>query len=144
MPDPTTDTPAQDTAPPADVQAAVGRRGELMADAEWRSRYLAGGAAERAEMAQLNTTIVGPAVVTGPVVDPSEVEHVRAMGVEDERIVAQIGQPVSRFEFDAVTRWKRSHLQDPTFRAKLMSGDWEARRKMTICNIILSSPVKEG
>lgn len=136
-------TAAQELASQGAMQAAIGRKAELMADPAWRDRYIKGDGPERVEMQALNAKIAGPRPVTEPV-DPDIIEHVRSAGVSDE-VVKQVEtrRPISQEEYDMVARWKTAHLKDPAWRQKYFDGDYEARKQMMLANITLSSPIKE-
>ena len=51
---------------------------------------------------------------------------------------------VTQAEFDATQQWKEDHLADKEWVEKFMSGDREAKRKMTLANIILTGGVKNA
>ncbi|WP_213740945.1 hypothetical protein [Bradyrhizobium sp. dw_411] len=136
---------------PADVAAASVRKAELMANPEWRGKYLENDATARAEMTALHQVILGTNPDAGPI-DPhaqehsSDVlEHAREMGVSEE-VVQQIkeGKPVSQFEHDSVQRWKNSHMKDPAFLSKFFDGDFEARKQVFLANVTLSLPIKQA
>jgi hypothetical protein len=132
------------TAPavPANAAAASVRKAELLANAEWRGKYLENDPATRAEMTAINSVLVGPERQED--IDPSQLEHVRSLGIREE-IVQQLANrmPIPQSEHDAVARWKAGHMKDPAFLRKYFDGDYEARQQMTIANIVLMSPIKQ-
>jgi hypothetical protein len=142
--------PAADAAPltapavPTDAPAASARKAELLANPQWRGKFLENDPAARAEMSALNRVIVGPDPAAAPI-EPHVLEHAREMGVSEE-VVKQIeaGQPVSQFEHDTVLRWKTSHMKDPEFLRKYFDGDYEARKRMFLANVTLSLPIKQA
>lgn len=131
--------------PPTDVAGAQSRKAELMADSAWRDRYFAGNVEARSEMASLNATIVAVASSNGPdaVVTAFSVERGRELGLSDAVLDQVKNQPpVSQQEYEAVARHKRELLSDKSFVEKLSGGDYDARRKMFLANLVLSSPIK--
>jgi hypothetical protein len=137
---------AQVTAPavPTDQAAASARKAELMANPDWRGKYLENDPAARAEMSAINRIIVGADPVAAPV-DAHVLEHAREMGVSED-VVKQIekGEPVSQFEYDAVLRWKTAHMKDPAFLRKFFDGDYEARKQVFLANVTLSLPIRQS
>src|ERR1700753_1076379 len=115
-----------------------------MADASWRDRYFAGNAEARSEMAGLNATIAAASSSDGPdaLMTAFSVERARALGLSDA-VLDQVANrpPVSQQEFEAVARHKRALLSDKGFVEKLNGGDYDARRKMFLANLVLSSPI---
>lgn len=140
-------TPGADTATiapsvPTDQAGASVRKAELLANPDWRGKFLNNDETARAEMSALNRVLVGPDPAAAPI-DARVLEHAREMGVSED-VVKQIeaGQPVSQFEYDAVLRWKTAHMKDPEFLRKFFDGDYEARKQMFLANVTLSLPIK--
>jgi hypothetical protein len=136
MTDASNDTPAV----PADAAGAQVRRAELLANPEWRGKYLDSDPAARAEMHAINSVIVGSPPQEA--VDPSQIEYARSLGIKDD-VIGQLENktPISQAEHDEIARWKASHLKDHAFLKKLADGDHESRRLMTTANIALLSPI---
>jgi hypothetical protein len=135
-------------APPTDVAAAEARKQSLMNSAEWREKYLSGNAEARSEMAGLNAAIVaGAASAESPdaMVAAFSVERARELGVS-HAVLDQVANrpPVSQQEYELASRHKRSLLSDRSFVERLNAGDYDARRKMFLANLILSSPIKSA
>ena len=70
--------------------------------------------------------------------------YLNDLGIRSEitRDVLAGTHKVSQAEYDATQQWKADHLADKEWVGKYMSGDREAKRKMTLANIILSGGVK--
>jgi hypothetical protein len=67
----------------------------------------------------------------------------RELGIRDEVVMQTLsGREVSQAEFEAVKNWKERTMRDPEFTKKYLSGDPDARQKMTLAAIVLSSNVK--
>jgi hypothetical protein len=135
-------------APPTDVGAAQVRKQSLMNSPEWAEKYLAGYPEARSEMAALNAAIVaGSASSDGPdaMVAAFSVERARELGVSDA-VLDQVANrpPVSQQEYELASRHKRSLLSDRAFVEKLNAGDYDARKKMFLANLILSSPINSA
>jgi hypothetical protein len=130
---------------PTDPAAASARKAELLANPEFRGKFLENDAAARAEMSALNGVIVGPTPADTEPVNPAIIERAREMGVSDD-VVAQIEArtPVSQEEYDKVLRWKNGKLKDPAFLRKYLDGDYDARQQMFLSSVVLSSPIKKA
>jgi hypothetical protein len=129
--------------PSAEIQAAMAKKSELMADAGWRDRYLSGDPAARSEMSGLNGTIVGANSNTISQPEAHEVEHLRSAGVSEEIVQQFIKRdPIPEGERAIALQWKASHLRDRAWLDKYNNGDIEARRQMATCNMLLTLPVK--
>jgi hypothetical protein len=133
---------------PTDVAAAEAHKQSLINSPEWREKYLAGNAEARSEMAGLNAAIVaGSASSDGPdaMVAAFSVERAREFGVSPE-VLEQVANrpPVSQEEYERVAQHKRSLLSDRSFVERLNAGDYDARKKMFLANLILSSPIKSA
>lgn len=135
----------ESAAPALEASAATARRSELLADAGWRGRYLDGSLAERNEMATLNATIAGPAKPDAPV-DQSTIEYARQAGISDDIIDHHLVKqtPISQQEYEGAVRWRSSHLRDKAWVDKYLSGDIQARKEMTLANILVNSPIKSN
>jgi hypothetical protein len=131
------------SAVPIDQAAASARKAELLANPEWRGKFLENDPAAHTEMSAINSVLVGPA--PQETLDPSQIEHARALVIRED-IVQQLAtrMPIPQSEHDAVARWKAGHLKDPAFLRKYFDGDYEARQQMTIANIVLLCPIKQA
>jgi hypothetical protein len=138
--------PGSSAAPavPTDQAGASSRKSDLLANPEWRSKFLENDPAARAEMSAINRVLVGPGPAEAPV-EALVLDHAREIGVS-EAVVEQIqkGEPISQFEHDTVSRWKAAHLKDPAFLRKYFDGDYDARQKMFLANVTLSLPIKQA
>jgi hypothetical protein len=71
-------------------------------------------------------------------------EHLRGIGIREEVIEQTLsGHEVTQTEFNLVKLWKDRAMRDQEFTKKYMSGDPDARQKMTLANIVLTSNVKK-
>ena len=137
-------TAAAELAPPTDVAGAETRKSELMANAEWRDRYINGGANERTEMTSLNSIIANQASQQTAMDAQLSVDLARERGISEEVIKHHLVErtPISADEHAAAVRWRQSHFADPAWREKFMKGDVTARREAALSSILISSPVK--
>jgi hypothetical protein len=152
---------------PETAAAAGERLANLQADKAWTGKLLAGDTAvkqewnglhERAargddqekEAASLSERVV--AAMTGNLQSAPDSEAelmnvtaglLRELGIRDEVVMQTLsGHEVSRAEFDLVKNWKERTMRDPEFTKKYLSGDPDARQKMTLAAIVLSSNIK--
>ncbi len=151
-----------------DTAAAAGEKlATLQADKAWTDRLLAADPAVKQEWNGLHERVARgddeakvaeslgervSAAMTGSLqsMPDSEAElmnvtagMLRELGIRDEVIVQTLsGQEVSQVEFDAVKHWQTRALQDAEFTKKYLNGDPEARQKMTLAAIVLSSAIK--
>ena len=138
-----------------------------LADKDWGARLLNGDVAAKRELDDLHVKItaggddVVASVFSGSALVnknpnglglPSEiremavaVEHFRELGIADG-IAEQFlrGERVSKEEYAKVEAWKRTVMSSKDFVDRFMSGDLEARQKMTIANSVLVNGVKES
>jgi hypothetical protein len=72
-------------------------------------------------------------------------EALRSLGVRDEIIkdVLTDNQTVTKAEYEATKQWKSDSMSNPEFVKLYLGGDNEARRKMTLANIILTGGLRE-
>jgi hypothetical protein len=69
----------------------------------------------------------------------------RELGIRDEVVMQTLsGHEVTQAEFDVVKHWKERTMRDPEFTKKYLSGDPEARQKMMLAAIVLSSNIKKA
>ncbi|MCK1542207.1 hypothetical protein IVA98_32935 [Bradyrhizobium sp. 160] len=158
--------PAAPAPPPAPVipeteAAALARKAQLTADPKWRDEYLSGSPRHAKELSDLEAVIQkGNAdpqtemAIAGELFDgiqPSghlaavgAAEMLREAGVRDTAVIRQVltGEAVSAEEHAAATETKARLMANHDFAKRYVSGDGEARREMTLLNVILSSPIK--
>jgi len=151
-------TPATPPAPPANALEARGRLDALIADKDWGAKLMAGDANVNREYRTLqdmaanadDSTIA--AALSGNIgempdsrlkVMADTADHLREIGIREEIIEQQLrGHEVSPEEYKLVEAWKTRQLKDPVFVKAYLSGDPEARQKMTLAAIVLSGSVK--
>ena len=137
MTDQPNDTAPAATPEPMSVEMATSRKAELMADAEWGARYVSGGAAERAEMAEIFR-----ALGQGPQVHPDAlsmmdrtVDHLRECcgGYLEPEIEAEFREqrPVSPAEHSLAKMRLSERKSDKAFLTRYLDGEVAARREMT-------------
>jgi hypothetical protein len=141
---------------PADASA---RLEQLKNDPAWRDDFLAGRAEHKAEFRSLTKMIASgddfDKAIAGVLYDgiqPSghlanvgTAEMLRSLGADDG-VIRQVlaGQPVSKEERASAAATKDRLLKDSTFVDKYTAGNEEARRQVTLLNVILSSPIKQS
>jgi hypothetical protein len=127
---------------PADQAAAAEKKAELMADPAWVKRKVSGDPEANAEMTKINEVLVG-AETAQPAVDASELDHLRSLGLSNE-VIKQVEtrQPVTQDEYDRASRLKSTLMKDPEFVRKYLDGQYEARQKMALISIVMSSQIR--
>lgn len=150
-----TDTPAT---PPASPAEAASRLETRMADPAWRDAYLSGNGPEVAESRSLHEMIASgddpvASAMTGAMPDLPSSEHrlmsqtadvLRDHGIREEVIRETLeARPASDQDRAIALAWKNQHMRDEGWVKRYMTGDSDARREMTLANIILSSPQPE-
>jgi hypothetical protein len=153
--------PSASPATPAEAQA---RLDALTRNKDWGEKYLSGNIEARREFASL-TEMAAQAeyrldnVLAGKV-EPelmeltssehplstrnlsSAVESLREFGLSDDVIrQAVTGRPVSAEERRAVEQFRAMRLSNGDWAKKLLAGDHDARRELTLMSIVLSSEV---
>ena len=67
----------------------------------------------------------------------------REIGIRDEVILETLSnREASQTEFDAVKNWRERAMRDHECVKRDLNGDMEARQKMTLSAIVLSSEIK--
>jgi hypothetical protein len=152
---------------PETAAAASEKLGVLEATKSWTDKLLAGDAAVTQEWNGLHERVVRgddqakdaaslservKEAMTGDrrSMPDAETEQMnvtaallRELGIRDEVVMQTLsGREVSQAEFEAVKNWKERTMRDPEFTKKYLSGDPDARQKMTLAAIVLSSNVK--
>lgn len=154
-------TPPAPPAPPSTPAEATTLLTQRMADRTWSDAVLAGKhdqvkewkelhalAAEGDENLDVTLAVAGLSKPVGYTTS-SDIEmrgtasHLREIGLDDAVIKqALLGQPVSKTEFDAVSKWKAQKMADHEFTKRLLAGDGEPRRQLTAANIIITNGYK--
>ena len=150
--------PVTPAAPPANAQEARTVLDARIADRDWGAKLLAGDAATNREYRGLqdmaansddSTIAVALSGNIGEFPDSrvkimSETAGMlREIGIREEIIEQTLrGHIVSPEEYKLVEAWKSRQLKDPVFVKAYLSGDPEARQKMTLAAIVLSGDVK--
>lgn len=156
-----TQTQIDQPAPPSTPAEAATRLDQLRADPKWTSALLSGGPVQTREFHDLHQLVskgddvdLAMAGVTQPGIIQSG-EHMQMMGaaamlrefgVRDEitKDVLAGTHTVTKAEHEATKQWKADHMSNPEWVKLYMGGDNEARRKMTLANIILTGGIKEN
>jgi len=141
-------------APSQDPTAKLNR---LYADPAWRAKLDAGHLETRREFDALTKAAaeVDPvtAAMTGALPDlpSSELRHMsetaaylRSLDLSED-VVKEVlsGQPTTKAIQDEARAWRDRQLKTPEYVEAFMAGEPEAVKKMTLCSIILSQPLKE-
>jgi hypothetical protein len=151
--------PGAAPAPPATPAEARQRIDALIADKEFGAKLLAGDAATNKEFGglQLKADSVDPADQVaaamrgdiGDLPDSSTKEMaaaagmLREIGVRESIIEETLrGHEVTQQEYDLTAAWKARQMKDPVFVKAYLSGDADARHKMTLAAIVLSGGIK--
>jgi hypothetical protein len=151
-----------------DTAAAAGEKlATLQSDKTWTDKLLAGNAAVKTEWNGLHERVVRGddqekqaeslserviAAMTGNLQSAPDSDAalmnvtaglLRELGIRDEVVMQTLsGQEVTQAEFDAVKHWKERAMRDSEFTKQYLNGDPEARQKMTLAAIVLSSNIK--
>ena len=149
----------QQTPPPANAKEASARLEVLKANDEFTGKLLGGDpyaakefhdlhvmAAEGSGMSDVDKAMTGalPDVPdSGLRMMAGTADMLRDIGLRDE-VVRQVleDQPVTEAEFNAAKAWQTRAMKDQAFVKLYLEGDIEARQKMTLASIIISSPIK--
>lgn len=151
------DAPAAPTTP---AEAAT-RLGQLRADPKWTSALLGGAPGQTKEFHDLHRLVAkGDSVdmAMAGVLQPGGLQTsdhmeqiggaaaLREVGIADGIIkdVLTDSHTVTKAEFEATKQWKSDQMSNPDFVKLYMGGDNEARRKMTLANIILTGGIREN
>lgn len=147
---------------PAAANEAAARLSDLKADPKWRDQYLKGSSTHAKEMRDLQAVVdkeqntqVDMAIAGklydgiqpgGHLAAVGTAEMLREAGIGDAAVIRQVlaGEEVTPQEHAAATETKERLMKDQDFVKKYMTGDGDAKRQMTLLNVVLSSPVKTG
>jgi hypothetical protein len=148
----------QPVTPPANAAEARTVLDGKLADRDWGAKLLAGDAATNREYRELqnkaatddDSTIA--AAMSGNIGDVPDssvkmmantASMLREIGIREEIIEQQLrGHEVTAEEYKLVEAWKARQMKDPVFVKAYLSGDPEARQKMTLAAIVLSGGIK--
>jgi hypothetical protein len=147
-------------APPAAPTNAVEARGRLdtlIADKDWGAKLLAGDTNANRDFRDLqsmadksdDSTIT--AAMSGNIGDMPDssvrlisetAAMLREIGIREVIIEQQLrGHEVPAAEYKLVEAYKARQMKDPVFVKAFLSGDPEARQKVTLMNVILSGGI---
>lgn len=140
---------------------AAARLNDLKADPAWRDELLNGSASHLKEMRDLQAIIsrggnpevdkaiagvldAAPFQTTKRMTMIGTAEHLREVGIGDANVIRQVlaGDSVTPEEHAAASETKARLMRDNDFVTRYTAGDGEAKRQMTLLNIVVSSPVK--
>lgn len=154
-----TPTPATPPAPPSTPAEAATQLAALKADPSFVKEFMSGSPTQLQKFKSLHELLdrgdnydlaIAGQLAPGEVQSSDHVQNIGAasmltdIGLEPAVIrQALSGKPVSKSEFDTVTKWKASALADHEFTKRLMAGDGEPRRLLTAANIVISNGFKE-
>jgi hypothetical protein len=150
--------PGAPPAPPANAQEARTRLDAFVADNGKGAKLLAGDVETNREFSELTAMAAGDdastvaAAMAGNLGDmPNSSVKImaetagmlREIGIREEIIEQTLkGHEVSAEEYKLVEAWKARQMKDPVFVKSYLSGDPEAREKMTLASVILSGGIK--
>jgi hypothetical protein len=150
--------PGVPPAPPANAQEARTRLDALIADTGRGAKLLAGDVETNREFSELTALAAGEdastvaAAMSGNLGDMPDssvrlmantADMLREVGIREEIIEQTLkGHEVSAEEYKLVEAWKARKMKDPVFVKSYLSGEPEARQKMTLASIILSGGIK--
>lgn len=139
-------TDAPNTEQPLTAEAATARRAELVADAAFVERYLAGGVPERAEMFKVHEAMsVDPANSAQAVQTELQIDTLKNIADLSDAHIDEIrtGRAVTPEERRFAEDLKSRLMRDQAFVRKYLDGDREAATKITLLSIVLSARVQE-
>jgi hypothetical protein len=149
--------------PPTGTPAieAHARLAELAADPEWSQKLLDSDADTRREFDRLTALVASGSdadLALAGIMPKNHIDYgpgaslrnqietvplLRQMGVNDESIRQLLeGSPVTKAEHALAVQWRDQHMGDAEWRGKLLSGDYDARRELTLASIIMAAGVK--
>lgn len=151
-------------APPSTPAEAATCLSELAMDANWSAALLKGNSPQVKEMNNLialkssgdkvDRIIAGTAETSIGELNVGGISTANAMrsaawlkeaGISDGAIKEAFeGKPVTREVFNAVKQLQAERHGDAAWVAKLLSGDYAAKRDEILMNIVLISPVKDA
>jgi hypothetical protein len=149
--------PGPPPAPPANATEARTRLDALIADKDRGAKLLAGDAEANREFRDLSSMAANADASTIAQAMSGEIGEfpdskvkmmsetagmLREIGVNEKIIEETLrGHEVSPDEYKLAEAWKARQMKDPVFVKAYLSGDAEARQKMTLAAIILSGGI---
>ncbi|UQR67713.1 hypothetical protein LRP30_21740 [Bradyrhizobium sp. C-145] len=146
---------------PPDASGAAARLNELRGDPAWLNEYLGGSVRHAKEMRDLRAVIdrggnpdvdraIAGVLDDAPIQTSKRMtmigtaEMLRERGVSDTGVIRQVlaGDSVTPQEHAAAMETKARLMNDQAFVARYTAGDGEAKRQMTLLNVIISSSIK--
>ncbi|TQF28784.1 hypothetical protein [Bradyrhizobium sp. UNPA324] len=140
---------------------AAARLNELRGDPTWLNEYFGGSVRHAKEMRDLRAVIDkggNPEVdrAIAGVLDDAPIQTSKRMtmigtaamlregGISDTGVIRQVlaGDSVTPQEHAAASETKARLMNDQAFVARYTAGDGEAKRQMTLLNVIISSSIK--
>jgi hypothetical protein len=153
-------TPAAPPTPPSTPAEATTRLDQLKADPKWTTALLSGGPAQTKEFHDLHELVakgdgvdqaISGTMPTRIIQDSTQFEmasmaaHLKELGIRAELVREYLtGHTTTKGWYDEVARHKADRMRDPAFVKALFSGSVEARRTLTLCNIVLSGEITES
>ncbi|MEH2570258.1 hypothetical protein [Bradyrhizobium sp. AZCC 2289] len=153
--------PPAPPAPPTTPAEAATRLDQLQADAGWRDKFLSGNGAHVAEFHSLTELVAkgdhidaalaglrlgdGMFQSSDHLTNIGVAESLRDIGIRDEiiRDVLAGTHQVTKAEYRATEIWKADRMADSEWTKKYLAGDREAKRQMTLADIIISGGIRE-
>ena len=155
-----TPAPAAPAPAPSTPAEAATRLDQLRADPKWTTALLEGGPVQKREWHELHEIIssgdnidaaMAGVMQPGIIQDSEHLEnisfaaHLRELGIRPEVIREALTGPTETKPWrDEVARFKADKMSDAAWVRRLMSGDVEARRQLTLCNLVLTGEIKES
>jgi hypothetical protein len=154
------DVAQQQSTPPANALEARSRLDTLIADKDLGAKVLSGDTKAAREFSELSSIAAGTddntiaKAMSGDIGEfpDSSVKQMagvagmlREVGVSEAVIEETLrGKQATPQEYKLVEAWKTRQMGDPAFVKAYLSGDPEARQKMTLAAIVLSGSVKDA
>jgi hypothetical protein len=149
---------------PSPAAAANAELSGLVNNKEWAAKYFAGDSAARAKFTELTTAVANsdtlPDAIAGTAVAPplietvvdgdlpffarsSAIQQMRETGLSDQAILEAItGKPNTRAIVEEAKAYQRARHGDPEWVARLLKGDFQAKKEQLLLSIILTNPVE--
>jgi hypothetical protein len=124
-----------------------------MENKEWTAKHLGGSHETKAQVEALAARMAAPPagwpMHGGPTLEAQRAEMADHLALSDLALSAGVIKQVRTGEGETAavdaqaSRMKRALIADPEFREKYFRGDHEARQKLVLLDIVISSPVKK-
>ena len=137
-----TDTPNTDQ--PMTVEAATARRAEMISDAGFTERYMAGGVPERDEMLKVSTAL-SIANSAESFATEQQIASLKSIADISDDVANEIrsGRAVTPQERQFALDLKAKLMRDRAWVAKYLDGDRECATKVALLSVVLSARVAE-